>query len=324
MVHAPALDARPIAEELYAVLREIDPARWRDDLEGHFRARLEAVRGRLAAALSRIEGARHDAPAALKTRLQELLHLLETHTPAHGLPVERLRAAWGDFRKKAVPAYERLAGTLSGLEIHVPSLRPTNYKRNLFHVANGVWAVLMVQHVTTPLINTIIAVSLATTCWSLEFFRRRSGTLNTRLMALFGPLAHPHETWRVNSATWFASSFLVLALIGDISLITISLIVLALGDPAAAIIGRRFGRTRLVHGRSLEGTLAFFTIGTVAAFGLLSLYHDYALAPRLSIAAAGAACGALAELFSRRIDDNFSVPVATAFGGLATMALFGL
>ena len=47
-------------------------------------------------------------------------------------------------------------------------------------------------------------------CWSMELLRRRSDGLNTALMHALGSMAHPHERHQINSATWFASSFMLL------------------------------------------------------------------------------------------------------------------
>ena len=95
--------------------------------------------------------------------------------------------------------------------------------------------------------------------------------------------------------------------------------VLGLADPAAAVIGRRFGKHRLIHGRSLEGTITFVIVGFVAAFsvGLLHLAP-----PAAAVGALGASLlGALAELTSRRIDDNLSIPLASAAGAWALLQL---
>jgi dolichol kinase len=93
----------------------------------------------------------------------------------------------------------------------------------------------------------------------------------------------------------------------------VALVSLGWGDPAAAIIGRRFGRTRFANGRSVEGTAAFIAAAGVASF--VALWLGFPQVPAglaLGMAAAGAVAGAVAELVSRRVDDNFSIPVSAA------------
>jgi dolichol kinase len=91
----------------------------------------------------------------------------------------------------------------------------------------------------------------------------------------------------------------------------------------AALVGRRFGRIKLLHGRSLEGSLAFIASGALAAFGLLMVFHPaLGLGNAAAMALAGALAGAVAELVSFRVDDNFSIPLSAASG--AALAVWGL
>jgi dolichol kinase len=91
----------------------------------------------------------------------------------------------------------------------------------------------------------------------------------------------------------------------------------------AGLIGRRFGRIKLIHGRSLEGTLSFFVSGFAVSFGLLALIHpSVMISEALVIAAVASLFGAVAELFSLRLDDNLSVPVASALGAMLVMLVF--
>ena len=54
-------------------------------------------------------------------------------------------AQWADLRKRLSPLYEDLAADLRAWEVHVPSLRPTNYARNVLHIASAVSTVLIVD-----------------------------------------------------------------------------------------------------------------------------------------------------------------------------------
>jgi len=150
--------------------------------------------------------------------------------------------------------------------------------------------------------------------WGSEIANRTSKRLRALLFSVFGPLAHPHEHHRVNSATWYATALLLLALTQSKFLCTVGVAVLGFGDPAAAVLGRRFGRVQLIHGRTLEGTLSFVAASTAAAFTALALGYPYSPGQALLLALAGSAAGALAELVSLRVDDNFTVPLSAACG----------
>ena len=64
-------------------------------------------------------------------------------------------------------------------------------------------------------------------------------------------------------------------------------------------------------------------MGTLVAFGALSIWHpELSVTQALVVAAAGAVPAALAELFARRVDDNLAIPVVAALGVVAATALF--
>ena len=140
----------------------------------------------------------------------------------------------------------------------------------------------------------------------------RSERVNALLMKLFGRVAHPHEHHRVNSSTWYVTALLLLAIFSPPLSSSIGVVVLAVADPAAAFIGRRYGTIRLCANRSLEGTLGFFATGLVSAFAVLLALGPHPFASMLAVAAVAAAAGALAELLSTRLDDNFTIPVVVA------------
>ena len=87
---------------------------------------------------------------------------------------------------------------------------------------------------------------------------------------------------------------------------------LGAGDPFAALIGRRFGTVALINGRTAQGTLAFFITGFAAAVLALSWFHPDVAIVRMALGAAS--FGAIAELVSRRLDDNLTIPIAAATG----------
>jgi len=304
--------------DLYALLRELDPNHFREHLVSTLHERVAVLQER-ATMLVVMADAAAAGPAmtAARARLTELKQNLEAHTPQG----ENLPERWEEFRSGMVPAYERYTASLRHLDVHLPSLRPTNYTRNVYHMSNAVFAMVCLRVMSETSVM-LLASFMLTLAWSLEIGRRIMPGLNRFLMALMSKLSHPHEEWRVNSATWFSTACFILACMWDLKVASVGIVVLGFSDPAAAIIGRRYGKHQLVNGRTLEGTGAFIALGTVLAWLWLVLAWDQAPGLALAMAFFGSLAGGIAELFSRRIDDNLSIPVATAVGVLATLALF--
>jgi len=313
-----ALGGRDIALELHTLLREFDPAAFRDELATGLRERLGELSSRLAELLA------HD-PAdrtlrGLHERLAEVKRSLDEQA---GRLASRTRN-WRAAHRQLQMAYQNLAEGLRTYEVHVPALRPTNYLRNVFHAAGGLSAVVLVEFVLAPDTMLWAALGFFIYAWSMELLRRRVPRINDWLMGLYGRVAHPHEWHRINSATWFTTALLLLALTGRPMLCAMACAVLGLADPAAALVGRRFGRTKLVNGRSLQGTTAFFIVAFIVSLAIAMGLHGFALGIAAVAAAGAAAVSALVELFSRRVDDNLTIPLAAAAGAWAAFALLGV
>jgi len=310
---------REVAVELHEVLVELDPAHWSHDVAAAGKRRLEGIARRLG---ELAEAAKSDPRlASLGRRLNELRQHIATALPKSAdAPVE----AWIALIERLRPGYESLARALKAYAIHVPALRPTNYARNALHVLTAVAAISVAFLLPTTGWRMLVAGLLAGTCWTLETTRRIWPSWNDKLMAALGVFAHPHETHRVNSATWYLTALFGLTLTGSMPLLAISLAVLGLGDPVAALIGRRFGRIKLLHGRTLEGSLSFVGAATVAATAMALATTSWGLGSAVLVALGASVAGATAEALSRRVDDNFSVPIVAALGATLLADLLGL
>jgi dolichol kinase len=194
--------------------------------------------------------------------------------------------------------------------------RPENWARSASHVVGALIAIGVLRFL--PDQRVAVALSACAVMWLLEVTRRRAAALNTVLMRWFGVFAHPHEHAHVNSATWFATGLAVLSFL-PVPPAAAAVAVLGFGDPAAGAVGRRWGKTRLAEGRSLEGTLAFALVGALAAHAALSFAWPSEARWTLSLTAAAA--GAVTEALLRSVDDNVAVPIVAALAALAVSAL---
>ncbi len=308
-------ESRDVAVELYELFAELDRGRLKREALRTMRTRLDAVRGKVST-LKTV------APAPLQGEMRTLDALLDAHAPEKDAPPHDARDEWLTLRLRVQPTYESIARALSRQDIHVPSLRPTNYARNVLHVGSASFALAALELAPSWNIAIAIATAFAGVGISLEIGRRLSPRINDFCMWLFGRTAHPHEAHRVNSATWYAVAVLLMALCQQAVPAAIALVVLGIGDPSAAILGRRYGRVRIVNGRSLEGTLAFVLTGGAAAAGFVALAHpEIGVVGTCVASLVGAVAGAIAELFSRRIDDNFAVPLAAFAASYLALSL---
>ncbi len=167
-----------------------------------------------------------------------------------------------------------------------------------------------------------VLVPLAAVAVALDVLRLRVRAVHRFIEWVFAPIMRPEEQPPfggpvvINGATWMCVTAALCALLFPASIAAASLAMLMVGDGAAAVVGRRFGRTRYPFSeKSVEGSLAFFVTGLVAAipFGAGAL--------SMPVLAAGALTAAAVEALPLPLNDNLRVPLAA---GAAMLLLHGL
>ncbi len=308
-----AVSGRDLALELYRLLNDWQPSRLRRDQRAQLHLRLAELQQRaeaMARTMSNRTKARFGAP------LVDLSAFIAGALPhiAEGDATGRMK--WKKVHKQLQERYEALAARLRKEAVHLPYLRPRNYARNLFHVGWGLTAVYLIEVVLSPIGMVWASFAFLCVAWATEW-SRRSSTFFRRVMndGIYKHIMHVHEKDQISSATWYATALIFLSLTMDPLLCALGCGILGLADPAAALVGRRIGRIRLVNGRSLEGTLAFVVVGTLVGLVIASHFHSLTGATMWAVSLGAALFAAFAELYSRRVDDNFTIPLAGAAGG---------
>ena len=136
---------------------------------------------------------------------------------------------------------------------------------------------------------------------TVDGVRLRSAAANAAFFRWFSALASPREARAVASSTWLLLGALAVLLIAPHRWFVPAMLVLGLADPAASVVGRLWGRNRLGKG-TWEGTAAFYL---VAAAVLAPLFG-------LQAALVAAAVVAAIEVLPTGVDDNLTIPLATA------------
>lgn len=155
---------------------------------------------------------------------------------------------------------------------------------------------------------------LVTTHWAMLFLTVSFALflLTARGLGLLGSL---HGRAGAGDVVYPAGVYAAFVLAGgDALLFQLSVLVLALADPAAALVGRRFGRVRYrLAGvtRSLEGSLGFAATAFAVTVLALTASGRLGAAAALLCASAVAVIVASLEAASPPGLDNLAVPVGT-------------
>lgn len=309
-------------EGLSQLILDLDPARasWARLAERakepaeELRRQLERLRAQLAARVAedgegsraaRLDAALTQASAAL-SELQEALS--EKVDPAR----------WRALYATLAASYEQMRRLVDALPQPVPAapaprISRTNLVRSLFHMGSGLFAALLYHFALTRGQAIVVMGALVVLFVGLEVARRRSSAFNDFLMrgALIKVIARPHEYFRVNSSTYFVIGLLIAAITCPKVAVELGCLVLAVADPVASTLGRRFGKTKLYRDKSFIGTAAFLGAALLASAAYLAILHPEA--GRLwMVAGLAALVGALAELYTTRLDDNLTIPLSVA------------
>jgi glycerol-3-phosphate acyltransferase PlsY len=150
---------------------------------------------------------------------------------------------------------------------------------------------------------------------AFDLVRMRLPRLNQLLVRWLAPLLKQGEDRQVTGATYLAIAAFVAFLLFDRAVAVPALLFLSLGDPLAALVGRRMPGPR-VFGKSPGGTAAFVAVALVivavlAGSGAVE-YHWGLLV--------GAVLAGLVELTPLPLDDNLTVPLISG----AVMYLLGV
>lgn len=176
--------------------------------------------------------------------------------------------------------------------------------RRIFHALAGSTIPLAGIFAPMPELTAALAV-LAVGSLALDLARFRVSRLNRLFLRWLRPLLKSSETRRLTGATWLLLAAAIAFPLFDREVAVAAFFYLALGDPAAALVGRPLPGPRL-FGKSPAGTLAFISVSLFAAAvlvwaGFMPWHWGFAV---------GAIVAGLVELLPLPGDDNLWVPLA--------------
>ena len=153
---------------------------------------------------------------------------------------------------------------------------------------------------------------MSTLALILEVARVRSKAISKLIYKLFGPIMRAEEKPAIgspvviNGASWVILSATLLTIIFPVYIACASLSMFMLGDAAAALVGRKFGKVHwLKSPKTIEGSIAFFVVAgvTLILFNILPWY----------VALIVSSTAMVLEVIPLPFNDNVRVPILTGF-----------
>lgn len=140
----------------------------------------------------------------------------------------------------------------------------------------------------------------------IEGLRRASPTVAERFMRVFGSLLRAHEQRTLTGATWLAVGMAFVAWVAPTRAAIVALWAAAVGDAAAALVGRAATRARQ------SDATAKTAIGSLAAMLSTAAGAVWLVRAPLWVAITLGAVAAAAEWPTRPLDDNVRIAGAVA------------
>lgn len=206
---------------------------------------------------------------------------------------------------------------------------PSGFKnKSDLHMARKIWHMfgvfaIFIGWILLPYPIAILALGVV---WALfvmgDIIRQKSADLNEKFMRLFGPIMRSYEVNRLAGTTYLLSGVLLIALLFNSGVVSLSLLFLAFADPIASFVGIKWGKDKIFGHKSVQGFMAAFFVCTIATYAFLSYKNIYQNALVASLLAG--LIGAMAELIPvGKVDDNFTMPVLSAIGLTILFYFFG-
>lgn len=150
---------------------------------------------------------------------------------------------------------------------------------------------------------------LALLILTIDVVRLQVARVRTVFYFLFGRVLRDQERFNLLGATYLLLSALICAHAFPKPIAVLALSFLVVGDTMAALIGRRWGRIKILD-KSLEGSLA--CLGSCMIIGYLYPGEDVSR----TMIWVGAVVATLSELLPIPLDDNARIPLAAGFAML--------
>jgi dolichol kinase len=161
--------------------------------------------------------------------------------------------------------------------------------------------------------SVILFAILLPLIFSIELLRSYPSKFSKLFDRFFKDILREHEGkkgfTKITGATYVIVAALFCVIFFSKVIAVTALSIMLICDTAAALVGRKYGRTKIGDGKSLEGCIAFITSGFIVVYVIGHLTEPpetFYFSAYLSVFAA-----LLAELLSRKllIDDNLSIPL---------------
>ncbi|HEX6369311.1 MAG TPA: SEC59/DGK1/VTE5 family protein [Longimicrobium sp.] len=168
-------------------------------------------------------------------------------------------------------------------------------------------------------VSIAVLVPVAVLALAIELARHRIRPFRYHFLRHTRTMLRPHERRGLAGATWMAIAYAAALVLFPMPVAIAAMLFNGLGDAAAALVGKRWGRHRTRWGKSWEGFAAGLATDLAVGVGVWLLAPDVMTLPA---AVLGAIVAATVEFAPLPLDDNMRVTLAGGAGIMLGLSLF--
>ena len=136
----------------------------------------------------------------------------------------------------------------------------------------------------------------------IEYIKYNKNKFWLSIYKLLAQFMRPYESSSFFSASFMIISFFIISIFFNKHIVIASMLIAALSDGVAAVIGVKFGKTNICNGKSLEGSISFLII-TIFILYMLNMNLSYIAIYIISLILT------FIELITPTKYDNISIPI---------------
>lgn len=179
--------------------------------------------------------------------------------------------------------------------------------RTLFHITGGIFLAVLGYHLP-GIWNRVALGAILLVAVAVEAARKFSPPFNRFTRKSLGIFMRASEHDGVTGTPAYAGGVFLAFVLFPREIAAASLVPLIVGDRAAVLAGKGFGRIK-IGAKTLEGSIACFTASLGAYLILVKLSGPFS-GVSLPVLLGASLTGTLAEALPRPFDDNLTIPLA--------------
>lgn len=186
--------------------------------------------------------------------------------------------------------------------------------RKAWHISTGLIGLLVYKKSGfTPEFTATALLTLAVAAFLFELLRLKNEKVNKLAMVLMKPVMRESERNSVSGLPFYALGVSLALFFFPERIAILAILFLIFADPIASFIGILYGRDKILPNKSLQGTIAAFSVCYIATivYGLIYVGPSMNL---LLFAVAAGIIGCVSEMCSQFVDDNLCIPVVSGLG----------